>query len=33
VSDDVAQQDVENVIVDGDCFAEARHTFIYQLYR
>ncbi len=31
--DQIAHQDIENVIVNWDCFAEARHAFVYQLYR
>ena len=33
VPDQIAHQDIENVIVNWDCFAEARHAFVYQLYR
>jgi len=28
VPDQIAHQDIQNVIVDWDCFAEARHTFV-----
>jgi hypothetical protein len=33
VPDQIAHQDIENVIVNWDCFAEARHAFVYRLYR
>jgi hypothetical protein len=33
VPDQIAHQNIENVIVDGNGLAEARHRFVYQLYR
>ncbi len=33
VPDQIPHQDVDDVIVNRDCFAKARHAFVYQLYR
>ena len=33
VADEVAHQDIENIIIDGDGFAKARHEGKLPLYR